>query len=252
MKTPLAKIWSKMKIALIILSTILGLIILYGLTLLISAALVDKNKFYDKHSRYYRILLNSATFVVKTACNIRIKVFDEDKLPKDSRFVLICNHRSGFDPLMTYYALKKYDLSFVAKQSVFNIPIFGRIIRKCGFLSIDRDDPKEAMRNLLAAAKLVKDNQVSMGVYPEGTRSKDGKLLPFHNGVIKIAQKAKVPLVIACIQGTELAHKNAPLRKTEVKINILKVIPTEEVIEKRSQDLGDEAFELIKGFLGEE
>ena len=53
------------------------------------------------------------------------------------------------------------------------------------------------------AAELMKNDVVSVGVYPEGTRNRDGSLLPFHDGVFIIARKADVPIVVATIDGTE-------------------------------------------------
>lgn len=57
-----------------------------------------------------------------------------DKIPKDGRFLFVSNHRSNFDPILTWYVLKDYDLAFISKAENFRIPIFGRIIRKCCFI----------------------------------------------------------------------------------------------------------------------
>lgn len=67
-------------------------------------------------------------------------------------------------------------------------------------MAIDRENPRNALLTIEKAAKLIESDEVSIGIYPEGTRSKECVLLPFHNGVFKIAQKASVPIVVASIQ----------------------------------------------------
>ncbi len=73
----------------------------------------------------------------------------------------------------------------------------------CCFLPIDRENPRKAIPTINRAAKLLKEQEVSVGIYPEGTRGKDCRLLPFHNGVFKIAQKAEAPIAVLSITGTE-------------------------------------------------
>ena len=83
-------------------------------------------------------------------------------------------------------------------------------------MAIDRENPRNAMKTIIKASKLLQKGEVSVGVYPEGTRSKECKLLPFHNGVFKIAQRADAPIAIVAISGTEKVSKNYPLHKTDV------------------------------------
>lgn len=129
------------------------------------------------------------------------------------------------------------------------MPIFGRIIRKCCFMAIDRENPKEALKAINRAAGLLKQNAVSIGVYPEGTRSKSGGLLPFHNGVLKIAQKAQVPIVILAIDGTERIAKNFPFWKSTVYLDVIDVIPAETVCSTRSSVLGGQIWSKLENKL---
>ena len=96
-----------------------------------------------------------------------------------------------------------------------------------------------------AAADLIRGGEVSVGVYPEGTRSFDGKLLHFHNGVFKVAIKAKCPIVVVGIDGTENIHKNAPFKRTEVDIKVIKVINP---AGKTTVELGDMVRECLKDY----
>lgn len=214
-----------MIIVYILLSGVVG----YLLFLTVCALAVDAEKDYRTHSRFYRRVLNGATAIAVRICRLKIHVSGIEKIPEDQRMLFVCNHRSKFDPIITWYILKKWDVSFISKPENFKIPIFGRLIHRCCFLPIDRENPRNAIKTIHKAAKLVKSDQVSVGVYPEGTRSEDSRLLPFHNGVFKIAQKANVPIVILTIRGTEKIHKNYPFHSSEVYLDVLDVIPATEL-----------------------
>lgn len=226
------------KTVLIVLGSCIGLIVsillTYILVIIVSSLFVDSKRIYDKHSRYYRILLQSFTSLTARVMGVRMHVSGLDKfteaIPAGQRFLLVQNHRSNFDPILTWYVLNKQDIAFVSKEKNMHIPFFGKIIRRCCFMSIDRENAREALKTIIKASELIKDNQVSIGIYPEGTRNKECKgLLPFHNGVFKIAQLAKVPVVITTIHGTENIHKNYLRRRTDVYMDITGVISAEDV-----------------------
>lgn len=226
-------------------------VLIYVLVLVISALAVDTKKVYDKHSRYYRMLLNGFTGIAKWVLGIRMHVSGMDKLengvPKGTRFLVVQNHRSNFDPILTWYVLKKYDVAFISKEKNMHIPVFGRIIRKCCFMSIDRENAREALKTIIKASELIKSDQVSIGIYPEGTRNKDCVgLLPFHNGVFKIAQLAKVPIVITAIRDTENVHKNYLRRHTDVYVDITGVISAEEIAKMSTKDIAAIVEDQIK------
>lgn len=226
------------------------ILLVWMLILALSALLVSPYGEYEKNSRYYRFLLNTTTALAVKLLGIRIHTEGLDKLPANSRFLLVGNHRSNYDPILTWYVLKQYDIAYISKPENFQIPIFGRVIRKCCFLPIDRENPRNAIRTVHKAAKLLKKNTVSVGVYPEGTRSKSGELLPFHNGVFKIAQKAEVPIVTLVISGTEMIHKNVFRRKTDVLLKVVDVLPVQTVGESRTTELGEHIYQVISDSLG--
>lgn len=214
---------------------------MYLLLLTVSALLVDGKREYEKDSRFYRKLLYSATDLCVWLLRIRVHISGKEKLP-EGRFLLVGNHRSNFDPILTWYALKESQLAFISKEENFHVPLFGRIIRKCCFMAIDRENPKNAMKTILKAAELLKRDEVSVAVYPEGTRSKTCELLPFHNGVFKIAQRAEVPLVVVAVRGTENIHKNYIRHRSDVWIDIIDVLSAEEIKGSRSKDIGDRVY----------
>ncbi len=224
-----------------ILAVILFLILAYILFLLVCSLPVSPKKEYAQHSSFYRWLLNSSTAAALKLLRIRVHIHGVKKLPDDTKKLLfVCNHRSNFDPIVTWYALKKWQIAFISKPSNFKIPVFGRFIRKCCFLAIDRENPRNAMKTILKAAQYLQKGEVSIGVYPEGTRSKTCQMLPFHNGVFKIAQKADAPIVVLSIAGTENIHKNIPWRHTDVYLNVVDVLPAGYVGGSRTEVLGEQ------------
>ncbi len=230
-----------------ILGALLLIALAYVLFLLVCSLFVSPEKEYEYHSRFYRRVLNGATRLALKVCRVRIHLSGESKIPADTKKILfVCNHRSKFDPIVTWYALRKWDIAFISKPENFKVPIFGRIIRKCCFLPIDRVNPKNAIRTIHKAAKLLKKGQVSVGVYPEGTRSLNCQLLPFHNGVLKIAQKAQAPIVVLTVSGTEIVRKNAPFHHTDVYLNVVDVLPANFVEQSRTDALGEQIREQME------
>ena len=234
------------KIILCLLGATASAFLVYILILTICSLLVNPKKEYDTNSRFYRWLLNSTTAAMIKLLRIRVHITGMEKLPQGQSVLFVGNHISNFDPILSWYAFRKWKLAFVSKPENFKIPFFGRIIRKCCFMPIDRENPRNAIVTINRAAKLLKTQEVSVGIYPEGTRSKSGELLPFHNGVFKIAQKANAPIAVLSVNGTEHIAKNIPFRKSDVYLDILEVIPADEVTVAKTEILGQRIREELE------
>ncbi len=141
-------------------------------------------------------------------------------------------------------------MAFISKDSNFKIPFFGRLVRKCCFLEIDRQNPRNAVKTVEKAAELLQKDEVSIGVYPEGTRAKDGVMLPFHNAMFKIAQRADVPLVVCSICGTNGIHSRAPWRITHVYLRFIEVMDKEQVKSMRTSEIGERVKKEIAQSIG--
>ena len=238
-----------MKVVLWILGVILGLALLYFIIPGFFALFVNPKKEYKKDSRLYRFLLNVASGIGIWVMRVKVRVNGTEKLPHGQKLLFVGNHRSNFDPIITWYALRDWNISYISKSGNFKIPIFGRIIRRCCFMAIDRESPKKAINTINQASELLKEQEVSIGVYPEGTRSKNGVLLPFHSGVMRIAQKANASIAVVVLKGTEKIHKNYPFHRTYVEMTIAEVIPAEQVCSTRSAELGDKVRDIIENNL---
>ena len=230
---------------------LLLLFIAYILFTFICTLFIDVNKSYKTENRFYRFLLDSWTWIGIKLCRIKIKTTIHDELPENTRVVVVGNHRSNYDPIITWYILKNYQLAYISKPSNFKIPLFGKIVRRCCFMKIDRLSPRNSLKTIEEAIELINNDVASIGVYPEGTRSKTGELLPFHNCVFKIAQRSESPLVVVTLNGTENIHKNTPFRKTVIEANI-NVIKYEDIKDLQTCDIGESVRKIISYNLNEE
>ncbi len=215
----------------------------YFVIFLISLTVDMKKPVQENHPLHRRIVFLATGHICRFA-RLRLHAEDWEWLP-EGRFLAVSNHRSAYDPIAAVWALRKTPTVFITKPENYRIPVAGPMICSAGFLSIDREDPREAMKTIQNAANLLKNDVVSVGVYPEGTRNREPEngLLPFHNGVFKIAQKADAPLVVMTVRGTEHIRDNWPWRPTDVTLHICAVIPPEELkgstadVSRRVQDL---------------
>ena len=182
---------------------------------------------------------------------MRVSVTGTEMLPEEGRFLLVCNHRSAFDPVVTAAKLAHWNLAFISKPENLNIPLIGKLAYGAGFLPIDRENDRNALKTILTAADYLKRDLCSIAVYPEGTRSKTGEMLPFHAGSFKVAQRAGVPLVIASIRGTENIRRNFPLRRTQAELCILETLPAGQVKTMSTQELSAYSRERIERSLRE-
>lgn len=209
----------------------LGLLIAFYFIVWLISLTVDMTKPAPADDRpFFRLIV---VYVIGQLCRlgrVRLHYTGAEKLP-EGRFLIVTNHRSAFDPICLVWALRKRPTAVITKPENHRIPIAGPMIWRANYLAIDREDPRTAMKTIQAAADLLKNDVVSVAVYPEGTRNRtpEAGLLPFHNGVFKIAQKASAPLAVASIRGTERVMKNTPWRPTDVYLHICEVIPPEEL-----------------------
>lgn len=184
-----------------------------------------------------------------TLAGVRVHLSGKEKLPESGRFVYCSNHRGLFDPLSANVALKDYNISFISKPSNMDLPIIGRLGWGAGYLPIDRESDRNALKTILKATDYIKNDLCSIGIYPEGTRSRVPGMLPFKAGSFKLAQKAKVPLVIASSKNADEVFKNFPLRPTDIYLDILEVIPAEKVCSMDTSELAAHAHNLIEKHL---
>jgi 1-acyl-sn-glycerol-3-phosphate acyltransferase len=230
---------------LLLLGFFIAINVLYLIILYIISLFLSMEKPFIKNSRFCRFTVTVTLDWLLHMLHIHIDVSGLEKLP-DGPFVLVSNHRSNFDPIVTFIAFKKYPLSYISKPENFKIPIAGRFIHRIGFLAIERENPVEAMKTLYKAVEIIKEQGLCFGIYPEGTRSKTGELGNFNRGAFLAAQKAKTPIVIMSTRNTEQIGKNIPFKRSCVFLDILDVIDRDAVVSSGTKDLSSRARARIE------
>lgn len=232
-------------VVLLLIGFYVGFVLLLILILFVLTLFVNKNKEREKPSKFYNFVFHFMNNFLLTFCRIKIKVSGLEKLDENTKYLFVCNHRSGFDPLVLIHSLKKRQIIMISKQENFKLPIVGSVACKMGYLAMNRTDTKEAIKTIIKASKRL-DMGYDVCIFPEGTRNKnDVNLLPFKNGAFKIAQKAGVPVAVFCINGTEKIFKKSIFRKTTVYLDLLDVISGDDAKEKSTVEMGEITTKMI-------
>lgn len=122
-----------------------------------------------------------------------------ENLP-DGPFILMSNHQSNFDILALIAKIPRR-IYWIAKKELFDIPVFGSSMRRGGYIPLDRSDGRKALKSMDNAAAIIRQGS-SVVMFPEGTRSRDGHLLPFKRGGFMLAVRAGVPVIPVTINGS--------------------------------------------------
>ena len=150
-----------------------------------------------------------------------------ESIPRGQPLMYASNHSSMFD-IWTLLATLPGSIRMVAKQELFKIPLLGGAMRAAGHIPIDRAARKKAFEAYDKAAKTIREGISSILVFPEGTRSRTGELLPFKNAPFGLAIAAQVPIVPVYVHHTfEILPKGAwRLRSRPIRLLVGEPIPT--------------------------
>jgi len=149
------------------------------------------------------LMYSAATQVARMAnwlAGMRVRVEGVENIPAGA-CVFAANHTSNLDPLALLPAIPRR-VSFLAKREVFRVPVLGPAMRVAQFISVDRANREAASASVDAAIRSLKAG-LSFMVFPEGTRSPDGRVRPFKKGTFVMAIEAGVPVVPVSIAGAQ-------------------------------------------------
>ncbi len=130
---------------------------------------------------------------------VRLRKAGRERVPRDTPVVFMSNHESWLD-IPALLAAIPVQVRFLAKKSLFAWPFFGWAIAAMGFIPVDRKNRREAVKSFEVAAARIRAGR-SVLIFPEETRSTDGRLLPFQRGGFLIALKAGIPIVPVGLEG---------------------------------------------------
>jgi 1-acyl-sn-glycerol-3-phosphate acyltransferase len=189
-----------------------------------------------------------AIFLTRIA-GVHIRVTGMNNIDKQATYVFAGNHTSQLD-IYSFQARFPHDFRWIAKKELFNIPIFGLAMRRVGFISIDRSHGRKALKSLNQAAERIGAGS-SVLIFPEGTRSKNGRLHPFKSGAILLAIKSGVPIVPVGFNNVSRILPKGKLlpRGGEVEIRIGRPIPTADYTAKDKQILASMLHDRVAELL---
>ena len=231
--------------------SLLGWLVLAFLFLWAVSAFTKDDSQQTGDDPFYRRMIELYTESVCHILGMKVDVQGMDKVPQTGRFLLVCNHLSLLDVVVLLWKLRDRQLTFITKQENMDMFIIGRLMGKIQCLPLDRENDREALKTILKAIAVVKEDKASMGLFPEGTRSLDGKLHGFRSGGFKIAQKAGVPILVCTVQNTNKVFRNfLHLRSTPVPLHLVELIPAEEIKGVTTIAIADRVRRLMAEDLG--
>lgn len=176
---------------------------------------------------------------------VNIIVNGKENIPKDEAVIFAPNHQSIFDIPVMFVSLDKPH-GMVAKIQSEKIPGISSWMRQLNCVFMDRDNPRKAVEALNKAAENI-ENGHSMVIFPEGTRSKDGKIAEFKGGAFRIAKKSGAKIVPVCIDGTRDVYENNGNRVVPgtVYVDILEPIDYSSLSKEEAKFVGDTVRQKI-------
>jgi len=180
---------------------------------------------------------------------VRLHVKGVEKVP-DRPVLFVSNHQSYADIPIVVAAVNR-QAGYVAKEELEKLPIFGKCIEAVRSVFIKRNDARASLRAIEAGIELL-ERGFSLGIFPEGTRSKGPIMHEFKKGSLKLATKTGVPVVPMAISGSyrTFEEKGRPA-PTDVQIEIMDPIYTETLSREQKAELGETVEEMIRAKLTE-
>jgi len=175
----------------------------------------------------------------------------EGRAPEDiarRAYVVVANHESNLDPFLLAHL--PWDMRWVAKRELFRIPVIGALLRLSGDIPLRRGDG-DSVRRMFAGCRETLGRGLSVMIFPEGTRARDGMLGPFKDGAFRLAIESHVPVLPIAIDGTRecLAAGSWRFGDARARAQVLEPVSTENLGPDDVAWLRDEARSRIAAAL---
>jgi 1-acyl-sn-glycerol-3-phosphate acyltransferase len=192
------------------LAAFIPLTFLFSISAIISTLFDSSGRAYAWHARLWARLglaLNGITLTLAGTEHLPV-----------GPVIFMSNHQSNFDILALLAGLPR-QIHWIAKKELFEIPFFGPSLRRGGYIPLDRSDGRKALQSMDEAAAKIHQGK-SVVLFPEGTRTTDGNLLPFKRGGFILARKAAVPVIPVTINGSGRINPAGQIRLYSGNISI--------------------------------
>ncbi len=141
-----------------------------------------------------------ATVILLKVAGIRVDVKGTEHIQRERPQIFIANHQSWFDSFVLC-AILKVPVTFISKKEMFRVPVYNYLMKRLHFISVDRDHPRGILKQLSDISALF-HSEISLIIYPEGSRSKSGEVGVFRRGGLFFASSTNVPVVPVTLIGT--------------------------------------------------
>jgi 1-acyl-sn-glycerol-3-phosphate acyltransferase len=193
--------------------------------------LFDRDPLHRRTARVFRRLGNAITRICP-AWRLQVSGQMHESLPA---CVVVCNHQSLAD--IPFISTLPREMKWMAKQELFRIPLVGWMMRWSGDIPVDRGNARSGARALFKA-KDVLGQKCSVMIFPEGTRTRDGRVQPFTEGAFHLAIRARVPILPLAIDGSWACIPKRSWRFGRPSAIQLKVLPLIDTSGFSLQDVG--------------
>lgn len=229
----------------------LGLALLVFLLICFFCAIVRLDQEQENDSKFYRWMAGVVVEAIVTILQMRVHTQGLEKIPREERFLLVCNHLNDLDPVTLLHFFRDSQLAFISKRENSTMFLVGKLMHKLLCQLINRENDREALKTILKCIQILKEDKASVAVFPEGYTSRDHKLHRLRSGVFKIAQKARAPIVVCTITNTYKVFHNAKrLKPTDIELHVVSVIRPEEFAEITAVELGERVHAMMAADLG--
>jgi len=166
---------------------------------------------------------------------IQVEIIGLENILTDQPQIFVANHQSYFD-IFAISGFFPVQIRWVAKESLFRIPFVGWSMKAAGYIGVDRDNKRKAYQAFIKTTEKINEG-CSIVIFPEGTRSVDGRIGPFKKGSHLLALRAKAPMLpIAIIgSGSIIRKKSAIIHPGPVKIVVSKPVSLEQLKDQGEQ-----------------
>ena len=219
--------------------------------ILIMAKRVDMDAEQTCDSPFYRRVIGLTAAALIPLLGVRVHTQGLEQTPSSGRFLLVCNHLHDVDPAFLLRYFPKSQLAFIAKQEVQQMFLVGPFLKKVLGQFVNRENDRQSLRVILNCIRIIKEDQASIAVFPEGYVSLNRRLHQFRPGVFKIAQKAEVPIVVCTLRNTHTVMPNVKrLKRSDVHLHLVGVIPAEELRGVTTVDIAHRVHAMMARDLG--
>ncbi|MEN8906733.1 MAG: lysophospholipid acyltransferase family protein [Clostridiales bacterium] len=208
-----------------------------------------KNGNIKEHDKIVHSMASKWSQSLLKLAGAKIKVIGVENIPVNKSVLFVSNHQGSFDIPILLGCIDK-PKSFVAKIEMLKMPLINKWMKHMNCVFLDRKDIRQSLRVMNEASKYLK-NGYSMIVFPEGTRSKGKKMGEFKAGSLKIASKAKVPIIPITVKGSyKLLEQNGfKIKPADVEVVISEPIETLNLNKTEFNLLNEKVYSIIKSKL---